>query len=98
MQTIYNRIYRISGNRLTLKKDLKVPRVDETTLEPTGRRVRIRKGTELIMKDSDGTTFVDFELPDGRLVRIEVEIGEYGEERVDGEDAYDVFDGMLYAG
>ena len=93
-----NPYYRISGNRLTLKKDLKVPLVDETTLEPTGRRVRIRKGTELIMKDSDGTTFVDFELPDGRLVRIEVEIGEYGEERVDGEDAYDVFDGMLYAG
>ena len=93
-----NPYYWISGNRLTLKKDLKVPLIDENTMEPTGRRVTVTKGTELIMKDSDGETFVDFELPDGRLIRVEVELGEYGEERVDGEDAYDVFDGMLYAG
>lgn len=55
-------------------------------------------GTELTPKMTDGTTYVDAELADGTLCRIEVETGEGFPHTIHGVDESEYFELLPYAG
>ena len=60
---------------------------------------RIPKGTELKLTRTDGESYAEAELPDGRLCEIRFETdGESFAKTIDGKSEYDCFEELHYAG
>ena len=82
---------------LTARKELTLPVAETSGGEETGESGTVPQGAELSMIRTDGESWVDVSYG-GRLYRINVRIGEDGEQYIDGEAAESLFSGILFAG
>ena len=86
------------GFALTTLRQMTFPQVDEAG-QLTGQSITLPYGTRLDFAYTDCKTYVDLRLSDGRLCRVEVTHGEYNWPLyVQGINAEDCFDGMMFAG
>jgi len=66
---------------------------------PGGQAEEIPAGTQFYFLRTDGVSYVDMRLSDGRECRVEVETGPEGwGSLINGIDEWDCFEGLLYAG
>ncbi|MBQ9642961.1 MAG: hypothetical protein IJV26_02860 [Lachnospiraceae bacterium] len=80
---------------LKLLISMKVDRVDEDG--KVTESVRLSRGAILTPYRTDGETYVDMITDDGMIVRFDLEANDWPH-LVNGMDAEEVFEGMLYAG
>lgn len=82
--------------------ETQTPLVSKIPLEVTvlgeNTNTIVPAGTEFTFLRSDGATYVEFRLPDGRECRVTREEGEGWPYTVNGVPEEDVFEGILYAG
>lgn len=84
-----------SERELTLLKDLTVPVVGEDG-KTIGTK-ELKPGDKALYYRTDGKTWADLKLPDGRIVRVNPR-HEDGEWTVDGINVEEVFDGVIFGG
>lgn len=70
----------------------------EVTMVADGSKETLPVGTELVFLRSDGETYVEFRMPDGRECRVTRDSSEEWPMTVNGVPEEDVFDGIAYAG
>lgn len=70
----------------------------EVTMVEDNTKVTVPAGTEFTFLRSDGDTYVDFRLPDGRECRVTRDNGEGWPYTVNGVPEEECFDGLGYAG
>ena len=92
MLTDYYDIENVTGIYLTSKTDLTV------ALPADGSEVTLPAGTRFNFYRTDNSSYVDMKLDDGRVCRINVDTKNGWPIKVDGKDAEEVFDGMMFAG
>ncbi len=80
---------------LTSKKEITAESVSEADGSSQGQK-KIPAGTSFSFVRTDGETWVDMRIPDGTLVRLNV--SSEWPITVNGEDAQEVFDNMMFAG
>ena len=86
------------GFTLTTLQELTFPLVDETG-QLTGQSVTLPVGSRLSFAYTDCETYVDLRLSDSRLCRVEVTKGAFNWPLyIQGYEATDCFDGMMFAG
>lgn len=81
---------------LTLRKDLIVSVVGEDG-KTTGT-TELKAGDNVVYYRTDGESWADLKLADGRIVRINPQNNEDGEWMVDGMNLEEVFDGVVFGG
>ena len=92
----YYEIYNGDSFRLTLKQDAEFPEVDPDTLADKGTAA-LPAGTEIGFYRTDGKDTVWFLLGDGRCIRVKLDDTDWPQP-VNGTDADELFDGMIFAG
>lgn len=70
----------------------------EVTMVADGTEETLSAGTSLVFLRSDGETYVEFRMPDGRECRVTRDSSEEWPMTVNGVPEEDVFDGIAYAG
>ena len=80
------------------RRSITVDLVDKETGEVTRKDIEIPLGESLKLARSDNKTFVDAVISTGNMVRVYVDRTNGWPMTVNGEDIYDCFDGMLFAG
>ena len=81
--------------KLTLRKNLTVSVVSEDG-KTTGT-TKLKTGDQALYYRTDGETWADLKLSDGRIVRVHPKHGD-GEWTLDGMDLEKVFDGIVFGG
>ena len=90
--------YRVmSGITLTAKKDFETQEVDYSTNE-LGNTSTVSAGEKLTFFRTNGKDTVIFQKEDGTYVGIKYEIDDDFNRLINGENADDLLDGMMYAG
>ena len=92
----YYEIYNGDSFRLTLKQDAEFPEADPETLADKGTAA-LPAGTEIGFYRTDGKDTVWFLLGDGRCIRVKLDDTDWPQP-VNGTDADELFDGMIFAG
>ena len=88
--------FHIVGERvLTAKEELTCEEVDEEGNQMGS--ITVPAGTKMTLLRTDNVSVVDLSLEDGRIVRVEVSKNQYPY-IIDGKNADDIFDGMMFAG
>ena len=64
----------------------------------SSERVEIPAGEELILYRTDNSSYVDMKRADGSICRLEVDLSRGWPQKVNGMDAEECFDGMMFAG
>ena len=72
--------------------------VETFDINGNAESIVLTDGSELTPKKTDGTTYVDAELSDGTLCRINMETAEGFPHTIDGVDEYEYFESIPYAG
>lgn len=90
----YDRIGYSVSQTITTLQDITAPVRD--TFEGTGTDETIPTGTTLTPYATDGESWVDLQMDDGRYVRIEVTND--WPQTYQGTDVQELFDGLIYAG
>ena len=82
---------------ITLKKNFTAEEVDESG--NTIGSVDLKEGDKITFYRSDNRNFADLLTSDGRIVRVTMDFGSDSWGRtMEGEDIYELFDGLMFAG
>ena len=81
---------------LTSKADISAALLD-SSYQSAGETVTVPAGTEFTLSRTDGKTYVDTVLSDGRICRLTV-VNDSWPQTVGGEDIENLFDGLRFAG
>ncbi len=91
-------VYHLSeGLQLTSKADV-VGDILDGQYQVAEKDVTVPSGTGFTLSRTDGETFADAILSDGRLLRLYVDTGDGWPQTVNGQDIENLFDGLRFAG
>ncbi|MBQ7534998.1 MAG: hypothetical protein IJT43_05190 [Stomatobaculum sp.] len=82
--------------KLKLNQNMKFPTADPETLAPKGTAA-LPEGTEITFYRTNGISTVWFLVKDGRCIRVDLDSTEWPQ-TVNGIEAPEIFDGMMFAG
>lgn len=75
-----------------------VPEEMDMAAAESPEQVEIPAGEELILYRTDNSSYVDVKRADGSICRLEVDLSRGWPQKVNGMDAEECFDGMMFAG